>query len=71
MKYLVMAGLIAAAMARPASACAWASDSDSEPAVVESPPPPEPDHTGLATMLIGGLLVASVMTRWVFASVRR
>lgn len=63
MKY-VMCGLIVAAMARPASACAWASDSDSEPAVVEPPRPPETNHAGLATMLIGGLLVASVLSRW-------
>jgi hypothetical protein len=68
MKYLVLTTILVAASARSADACGvlvFAAPS-SEPAVVE-PPPPASQDTGLATKLIGGLLVVSVLSRWMFA----
>jgi hypothetical protein len=71
MKFLVLA--IALLAARPADACGVAvfgspsSSSDVPPA----PPPPEPENRHLATKIIGGLLVLSVMSRWIVAMPRR
>ena len=70
MKFLVLA--IALLAARPADACGVAvfgtSSSDAAPAP-EPAPPPENRH--LATKIIGGLLVMSVMARWMVAMPRR
>jgi hypothetical protein len=70
MKFLVLA--IALLAARPADACGVAvfgTSSSSEAPPAPAPAPPEDPH--LATKIIGGLLVLSVMSRWIVAMPRR
>ena len=70
MKFLVLA--IALLAARPAAACGVAvfgAPSSSSEVPPEPPPPPENRH--LATKIFGGLIVLSVMSRWIVAMPRR
>ena len=74
MKVLVLAIALAISLlaARPAEACGVAvfgTSSSSEAPPEPAPPPPEERH--LATKIIGGLLVLSVMSRWIVAMPRR
>lgn len=65
MKSLVLVGLLVAATAQPADACGVAvfgSSSSESAAPIEPPPPPPEPQWGLK--IFGGLIVVSVMTRW-------
>ena len=66
MKQLVIVGLLAAATAQPAAACGVpVFGSSSEPYVAPAPPAPPPPDPQWGLKIVGGLIVMSVLTRFV------